>query len=323
VLQPDEFSGGEAPGQANHVLRKLGFTVARKGASPEGEEESQAGKDWTEGEVRLAVADYFDMLKSELLGRPYTKAEHRGALRPRLSGRSDASVEFKHANISAVLVGLGLPYIEGYKPRGNYQALLAEAVESYLGKHPDYLDQLATAPVLSPERAPRTSFADPDGLFDDPPGRIVLPTPGKPWLTRKPARVDFAARDAVNRHLARLGEEFVVELERHRLRGAGRDDLAGKVEWVAQTIGEGLGFDVLSFDEGDGSERLLEVKTTGLGKFFPFYVTANEVRCSEDMPTQYHLYRAFNFSHSPRVYVLSGSLRETCHLEPVLFLAAI
>jgi hypothetical protein len=48
----------------------------------------------------------------------------------------------------------------------------------------------------------------------------------------------------------------------------GRDDLAQKVEWVAVTIGEGLGFDVLSFDADDGSERLIEVKTTGLGKRF-------------------------------------------------------
>ena len=30
ILRPDEFSGGEAPGQANHVLRSLGFTVVRK-----------------------------------------------------------------------------------------------------------------------------------------------------------------------------------------------------------------------------------------------------------------------------------------------------
>jgi putative restriction endonuclease len=30
VLQPDEFSGGEAPGQANNVLRDLGFTVVNK-----------------------------------------------------------------------------------------------------------------------------------------------------------------------------------------------------------------------------------------------------------------------------------------------------
>ena len=31
VLLPEEFSGGEAPGQANFVLRKLGFTVRPKG----------------------------------------------------------------------------------------------------------------------------------------------------------------------------------------------------------------------------------------------------------------------------------------------------
>ena len=62
--------------------------------------------------------------------------------------------------------------------------------------------------------------------------------------------------------------------------GGGRDDLASRVQWVSQTIGDGLGFDILSFDEADDSRRMLEVKATGLGKFFPFYVIANEVRCS-------------------------------------------
>ena len=30
ILQPEEFSGGEAPGQANFVLREFGFTVVTK-----------------------------------------------------------------------------------------------------------------------------------------------------------------------------------------------------------------------------------------------------------------------------------------------------
>jgi hypothetical protein len=114
-----------------------------------------------------------------------------------------------------------------------------------------------------------------------------------------------------------------VRLEKHRLAGAGRDDLAHKVEWVSETVGDGLGFDVLSFGEADDSERLLEVKTTGLGKFFPFYVTANEVRCSEDVAERFHLFRVFDFARSPRVYVLTGSLRERCRLEPTLFRATI
>jgi hypothetical protein len=226
VLNHDEFSGGEAPGQANYVLRRLGFTVVRKG---EDVETDDARKDWSEAEVTLVVADYFQMLEKELLVKPYSKAEHRAALRPLLAGRSDGSVEFKHQNISAVLVALNLPYIRGYKPRGNYQALLAAGVESYLAAHPGYLGALAAAPALSPERAPAASFADASELFDDPPERIAIPEPGTPWLTRRARRLDFAERDAADRRLGNMGEGFVIELERHRLRQAGRDDLAKKV----------------------------------------------------------------------------------------------
>ena len=70
VLMPEEFSGGEAPGQANFVLRKLGFTVVRKDESVE---ETDSPRDWSEQEVRLIVADYFAMLEAELQGEPYKK----------------------------------------------------------------------------------------------------------------------------------------------------------------------------------------------------------------------------------------------------------
>ena len=44
MLLPEEFSGGEAPGQANFVLRRLGFKVLKK---EEVAEEPQRSKDWT------------------------------------------------------------------------------------------------------------------------------------------------------------------------------------------------------------------------------------------------------------------------------------
>jgi hypothetical protein len=149
------------------------------------------------------------------------------------------------------------------------------------------------------------------------------PEDEKPWLSRRGRRIDFARLDAENRRLGRLGEEFAVEVERRGLLVYGRDDLVAKVEWVAQTCGDGLGFDVLSFDEADDAERFLEVKTTGLGKFFPFYVTATEVRCSEDCPGQFRLYRVFDFARNPWVYVVSGSLSRECRLEPVAYRASI
>ena len=127
----------------------------------------------------------------------------------------------------------------------------------------------------------------------------------------------------MNRLLGQLGEKFAVEVEKRRLLFHERDDLAAKVEWVAMTCGDGIGFDVLSFDESDDSERWIEVKTTGLGKHFPFYVTSNEVRCSEDCPERFRLYRVFDFSRIPRVYVIGGALSRECRLEPVEYRASI
>lgn len=321
ILQPEEFSGGETPGQANFVLRKLGFTVVKKG---EEELEPQPGTEWTANEVQLIVVDYFAMLEAELLGKSFKKSDHRKALLPQLSGRSKGSVEFKHQNVSGVLVELGLPYIEGYKPRSNYQGILATEVETFLDQHPGFLEKLATAPTLNPALGVQIPMPNFDQVIEPPPQKTIGPKhTAKPWLTRKARKIDFAELDAVNRHLGNLGEQFVFDLERYRLREAGRDDLAQKVTWASRDIGDGLGFDILSFDDADDSERMLEVKTTGLGKFFPFYVTGNEVRCSEDIPQQYQLFRVFDFGREPRLYILHGSLRELCQLDPVLYRAVI
>ena len=329
ILQPEEFSGGEAPGQANFVLRELGLhgreEGGRPGAPSRAEEASERGRAWSRDEVDLIVADYFLMLRAELAGKPYSKAEHNRALQPLLDGRSKSSVEFKHQNIGAVLVSMGLPYIDGYKPAKNYQrAVLPQAIDDYLIRHSELLPHAGRRRGPEPRRRPRCSAIARSNLFEDRPDRIIVPSNDeKPWLSRKGRKIDFARRDAMNRHLGQLGEKFAVEVEKRRLRYHERDDLAAKVEWVAETIGDGLGFDVLSFDEGDDSERLIEVKTTGMGKYHPFYVTANEVRCSEDCPERFRLYRVFDFAREPRVYVVGGALSRECRLEPVEFRAII
>ncbi|WP_419602516.1 hypothetical protein [Thiolapillus sp.] len=80
-------------------------------------------KNWSEAEVEAAVEDYFNMLRLELAGRKYNKTEHRRALMENLDNRTDSSVELKHQNISAVLIEMGIPYINGYKPRFILSAL--------------------------------------------------------------------------------------------------------------------------------------------------------------------------------------------------------
>jgi len=318
ILRADEFSGGETPGQANFVLRKLGFTVVRKS------DDVTDDREWSQNEVRLIVADYFDMLESDLRGTSYSKSEHRKALRPKLSGRSETSIEFQHQNVSGVLVAQSLPYIEGYMPTHTFPPIFATEVELYLDQRPDFWQQMALVQTLNPTQPKLIVKPNFEELIEAPPERIVLPaSTSKPWLSRKVRKIDFAERDARNRQLGKLGEQFIFDLERSRLTMAGRDDLAQKVLWASKDIGDGLGFDILSFDETDESERMLEVKATGLGKFFPFYVTANELRCSADIPDQFQLFRVFDFGRSPRLYILHGSLSELCQLEPVLYKAAI
>ncbi|MEJ7636805.1 MAG: DUF3883 domain-containing protein [Singulisphaera sp.] len=52
---------------------------------------------------------------------------------------------------------------------------------------------------------------------------------------------------------------------------------------MSKAYGDGVGFDVLSFDESGDGEQFIEVKTTGLAHFRS--MPANEVRCSEDCPS--------------------------------------
>jgi hypothetical protein len=293
-------------------------------ASRQPDEAGRTGQDWSEAEVERIVGDYFEMLRKELLGQDYSKAEYRRSLLPGLDRRTEGSVEFKHQNISGVLVEMGLPYVEGYKPLGNYQLLLARHVETFLDARPGLLDQMRQAPVVCPTALPDLALLTPAGVFEERPEKILVPgRQGKPWLSLRGRRVNFAEQDAVNRRLGTLGEEFALWYEGRRLAVAGRDDLAARVRWVARDIGDGLGFDILSFDEADGSELYVEVKATGLGKYFPFLVTDLELRCSEDVGDRFRLYRVFDAGRRPRLYVLPGSLRRSCELHPPHYQATL
>jgi hypothetical protein len=86
--------------------------------------------------------------------------------------------------------------------------------------------------------------------------------------------------------------------------------------------GDGAGYDVQSFN-ADGSTRLIEVKTTGLGKYFPFNVTVNEVRCSEACSAEFQLYRVFNFGPDARLYMFSGAISGSCHLDATQYRAFV
>ena len=78
------------------------------------------GGDWSAAEITAVVEDYLAMLQADIAGQAYSKAGHRRALLPRLNPvRTAGAIEYKHQNISAAMIDLGLPYIRGYKPMSN------------------------------------------------------------------------------------------------------------------------------------------------------------------------------------------------------------
>jgi len=87
--------------------------------------------------------------------------------------------------------------------------------------------------------------------------------------------------------------------------------------------GDGLGFEVLFFDEVNDSERVMMLMTTKTSEYSPFFVTSNEMRCSEAMMRQYRLRRLFCDSQQPPPYVVHGALSDLCRVEPVSYRATV
>lgn len=276
--------------------------------------------DWSQQEVEIVVEDYLGMLALELRGQNYNKAERNRELQKLLPARSRGSIEFKHANISAVMLEMGYPYVDGYKPRSNFQGLLQEVVERRVYARPDLATTVAR--LIEQPVTKLTGIDDILSILVDPPAperrkEAVYETRSGPRVMPKR---NYLEQEAHNQSLGRAGEELVLEFEHKRLWKAGQKTLAGRIDHVAAKA-DGHGFDILSY-ETDGRERLVEVKTTRFGALTPFFASKCEVEVSDERSAEYHIYRLFDFSKSPRLFMLNGSMRSTCTLEAVHFRAA-
>lgn len=128
------------------------------------------------------------------------------------------------------------------------------------------------------------------------------------------AHRDYLAQEAHNRSLGLAGEKFVLAFEQWRLEKQGLHRLASRVEHVAVTQGDGLGFDVRSFDQ-HGRDMLIEVKTTSFAKETPFFVTRNELQVSQQESSRFHLYRLYEFRKQPQLFDLPGAIDAHCDLD--------
>ncbi len=277
----------------------------------------ERGDDWSDLEIDLAVADYFSMLINELNGTKYNKAAHNRELQ-RTIGRSKGSIEFKHQNISAVLLGLGQPWITGYKPASNFQNSLILGVLRLLDERADW-NPIEKGTNIS-EPANQTLLENQLLWIGPPPAFQNKPPPIQPeTLDRVIDLGDPAGRDARNRQLGDAGEKCVLEHEVATLRNAGRIDLANQVRWTAQE-NMAAGYDIFSYFP-DGRERWIEVKTTSGWERTPFHISRNECLVADHNREKWTLMRLYDFSRGPKAFELRPPLNNHVALTPTGFLA--
>lgn len=176
-------------------------------------------------------------------------------------------------------------------------------------------DPSDTAPVVTAKGRPGLTRTDP-------PAPKTRSGTTRRNFTARPSS-DRAKQDASNRKLGSEGEKAVLALEIERLIAAGRRDLADRVSHKSEVEGDGLGYDILSFDE-NGNKRHIEVKTTRGGEDTQFFISENEVCFSRLNPKTFILVRVYDFRPeigSGQFYELKGDVERHFRLKPKLYTA--
>lgn len=117
-----------------------------------------------------------------------------------------------------------------------------------------------------------------------------------------------------NKRIGDLGELFVIQLEKEKLIQVNKPKLAKKVAHHAKDLGDGLGYDVLSFD-AEGNKMFIEVKATKSTKNTPFFITRNELERSKQEQDNFFIYRVYNFNDETLkgdVLILQGDASNLC-----------
>jgi len=131
----------------------------------------------------------------------------------------------------------------------------------------------------------------------------------------KGVRVDYASL----KQIGDLGEQFIFSQEREKVKKY-KLPSSKQVTWVSRDKGDGLGFDILSYDE-NGKEMYIEVKTTTGEENTSFYISANELEKSKLYAENYYLYRVYQFDTKTvkgEYSIRKGSLEDLC-LVPQTF----
>ena len=116
-------------------------------------------------------------------------------------------------------------------------------------------------------------------------------------IYRTPKKIDWEKINKDKKITGMLGEEIVMEIEKHYLKAMNKEFLAEKVEHVSKEKGDGSGYDILSYFI-DGRKKYIEVKSTIKSESNSFYLSKNELDFMKENKDNYYIYRVFNVNEN-------------------------
>ncbi|PWJ53887.1 uncharacterized protein DUF3883 [Dyadobacter jejuensis] len=132
---------------------------------------------------------------------------------------------------------------------------------------------------------------------------------------------NYIDNEKENKRIGDLGELLVLQHEQEKLKSLG---IKKSPEHKSKSEGDGLGYDILSYDEG-GQEIFIEVKTTSYSSDTPFFITRNELVCSMQDSNKFFLYRLYDFDdtdNKAKYFKRQGDLTELCN-NSILYRAVL
>ncbi|MGG3571067.1 DUF3427 domain-containing protein [Bacillus gobiensis] len=133
--------------------------------------------------------------------------------------------------------------------------------------------------------------------------------------------INFVEKSEDNKKLGNYGENLVLDHEIKWLLKNGREDLSRKVHHVSKHLGDGLGYDILSYDL-KGNKKFIEVKTTRGAIGSPFYISSNEMNFALSNAERFFIYRVYHYndlSQKGLVYILNTEDLKKIKKEPINF----
>lgn len=137
---------------------------------------------------------------------------------------------------------------------------------------------------------------------------------------KKKGKRDYIIQYITDFEIGEAGENLVYKYECQKIEQAkknGEIDKSIFVKWVSRED-DYAGYDILSYDINEKSEKFIEVKTTSGSKNTPFYISENELKFSRDHADNYCIYRVYGIKNENdivRFYSIEGNLEEQENFE--------